>query len=54
MDLNDLRIAVTVVSMLTFVGIALWAWSHRNQARFDEAAELPFADEPTQRGARDE
>jgi cytochrome c oxidase cbb3-type subunit 4 len=45
MDLNDLRSAVTVVSMLTFVGIALWAWSQRNRARFEEAALLPFVDE---------
>ena len=52
MDLNDLRSAVTVVSMLTFVGIALWAWSRRNQARFDEAAQLPFVDE--RRGAQHE
>jgi cytochrome c oxidase cbb3-type subunit IV len=45
MDLNDLRSIVTVVSMLTFVGIVAWAWSRSNRARFDEAARLPFADE---------
>ncbi len=54
MDLNDLRSAVTVVSMLSFVGIALWAWSRRNQARFDEAAQLPFVDESSRRGAQHE
>jgi cytochrome c oxidase cbb3-type subunit IV len=45
MDINDLRSTVTVVSLLTFVGIILWAWSKRNQASFDEAAQLPFKDE---------
>jgi len=45
MDINDLRSLVTVVSLLLFIGIAVWAWSKRNQARFDEAAQLPFQDE---------
>jgi cytochrome c oxidase cbb3-type subunit IV len=31
-----------VVSLLTFVGIVVWAYSKRNQSAFDEAARLPF------------
>ena len=42
MDVNTLRIAVTVVSFITFVGILVWAWSRRNAASFEEAAQLPF------------
>ncbi len=42
MDINDLRSIVTVVSLLTFVGIVVWAWSKRNKPNFDEAARLPF------------
>ncbi|MBS0315832.1 MAG: cbb3-type cytochrome c oxidase subunit 3 [Proteobacteria bacterium] len=42
LDVNDVRIAVTVLSMLFFIGICFWAYSRRNRARFDEAAELPF------------
>jgi cytochrome c oxidase cbb3-type subunit 4 len=45
MEINDLRSAVTVVSLLTFLGIVAWAWSRRNKAGFDEAAQLPFQDE---------
>ncbi|MEZ5643582.1 MAG: cbb3-type cytochrome c oxidase subunit 3 [Burkholderiaceae bacterium] len=45
MDVNDLRSIVTVVSLLTFVGIVVWAWSKRNQADFEEAAQLPFKDD---------
>ncbi len=45
MDLNDLRSIVTVVSLLTFLGIVAWAWSRGNKDRFDEAARLPFEDE---------
>lgn len=45
MDINDLRSIVTVVSLLTFLGIVGWAWSRRNQANFQEAAQLPFQEE---------
>lgn len=42
MNINDLRSIVTVISLLTFVGIVAWAWSKRNQSAFEEAAQLPF------------
>ena len=45
MDVNDLRSIVTLVSMLTFAGIVVWAWKRSNRANFDEAAMLPFAEE---------
>lgn len=45
MDVNDFRSIVTVISLLVFLGIVWWAWSKRNQARFDEAAQLPFQDD---------
>jgi cytochrome c oxidase cbb3-type subunit 4 len=45
MDVNDFRSIVTVISLLVFLGIVWWAWSKRNQARFDEAAQLPFKDD---------
>jgi cytochrome c oxidase cbb3-type subunit IV len=41
-DVNVLRVLVTVISFLVFVGIVAWAWSRRNKAAFDEAAQLPF------------
>ena len=44
MDVNDLRTLITVVSFVVFVGIVIWAWSSRQRNRFDEAANLPFAD----------
>lgn len=45
MDINDLRSIVTVVSFLTFLGIVWWAYGVKsNRQRFEEAANLPFAD----------
>ncbi len=44
MDINDLRSIVTVVSFLTFLGIIWFAYPKGNKKRFDEAANLPFAE----------
>ncbi|MFM7000632.1 MAG: cbb3-type cytochrome oxidase subunit 3 [Limnohabitans sp.] len=45
MDINTLRSIVTVVTFVIFLGIIWWAMSRRNQADFDEAAQLPFRQE---------
>ena len=43
MDVNDLRIAVTVISLLVFLCLIGWVGLARNRAGFEEAARLPFA-----------
>lgn len=43
--INDLRSIMTVVSLVTFLGIVWWAFSRGNSARFDEAARLPLSDD---------
>jgi cytochrome c oxidase cbb3-type subunit 4 len=42
LDINTLRSMATVVSFVTFIGIIVWAYSRRNAADFEEAANLPF------------
>jgi cytochrome c oxidase cbb3-type subunit IV len=42
MDVNTLRILATLASLVTFIGIAGWAYWRPNRARFEEAARLPF------------
>lgn len=50
MDINELRSVMTVVSLLTFLGIVWWAFGVKgNKQRFEEAANLPFADEEAER-----
>jgi cytochrome c oxidase cbb3-type subunit 4 len=50
MDINEMRSIVTVVSLLTFLGIVWWAYGVKaNKQRFEEAANLPFADEGADR-----
>lgn len=38
MGINELRVAVTLVSLAVFIGIVVWAW----RGQFDAAAQLPF------------
>ncbi len=45
MDVNDLRAAVTVASLVLFLALVVHTWSRRRAAEHDEAARLPFADE---------
>jgi cytochrome c oxidase cbb3-type subunit 4 len=35
----------TIVVMVVFVGIVLWAWSSKRARDFDEAANLPFTED---------
>ena len=42
MDVNDLRIATTVVSFAIFIGILVWAFSKRNKEDFEAASKLPL------------
>ena len=48
MDINTLRVAVTVVSFVTFIGIFLWAYSSGPRKGFAEAAKLPLLEDPAQ------
>jgi len=47
MDINDLRSAVTVVSLLLFVALVAWTYARSRKAAFEEAAHLPFMEEGT-------
>lgn len=52
-SINDLRSAATVVSFLTFLGIVWWAYGLKSsRKRFEEAANLPFADVDAERFER--
>lgn len=42
MDINDLRSAVTLLSLLLFVALMAWTWRPRARREHDAAARLPF------------
>jgi len=50
MDINDFRGLITLVTMLTYLGVCWWAYSSRNRSRFEEDARIPFADEQEHTG----
>lgn len=35
----------TIVVMVLFIGIVLWAWSGKRKQHFDEAANIPFSED---------
>jgi len=45
MDINDLRGLSTLFLMFAFIGLCIWAYSSKRKPYFDDAANLPFADE---------
>lgn len=44
-DINVLRGIATLLVMLAFLGLCGWAYSSKRKTHFDEAAQIPFADD---------
>lgn len=45
MDINFLRGVATIIVMAAFLSICWWAYIYRSKESFEDAAQLPFADE---------
>jgi cbb3-type cytochrome oxidase subunit 3 len=45
MDINSLRIGVTVAGLIAFVLLVFWVYSKNNRAHFHEAGKLPFLED---------
>lgn len=43
MDINYLRMVMTVLAFIAFIGIVAWAYSRERKGEFDDAAGLPFS-----------
>ena len=46
MDIGTLRGIGTILVFVAFIGVVLWAYNGKRKSSFDEAANLPFADDP--------
>ena len=42
---TQFQIVWTIVVMIIFIGIVLWAWSGRRKESFNEAANIPLEEE---------
>jgi cytochrome c oxidase cbb3-type subunit 4 len=49
MGIGTVRGLVTLFVMLAFVGLVFWAYSRRRKADFDEMAQLPFHEYPSEK-----
>ena len=45
MDINTLRGLATVFALTAFLAVCFWAYSGKRTKDFDDAANLPFADD---------
>jgi cytochrome c oxidase cbb3-type subunit 4 len=45
MDYSLVQSIWTLVVLVLFVGIVLWAWSGKRKKDFDEAANIPFTED---------
>jgi cytochrome c oxidase cbb3-type subunit IV len=52
-ELNDIRVVITVLGFVCFVGICIWAYSKHAKKGFEEAAQLPFTDDDLPADRRD-
>lgn len=53
-EVGTLRGLGTLLVFVAFIGVVLWAYSSKRKSSFDEAANLPFADDKPKAKARDE
>jgi len=44
-DINFLRGVSTILVMIGFTGVCLWAYSSKRKEEFDQAAQMPFAED---------
>lgn len=54
MDINDLRGISTAFLLCAFIGLVIWAYSGKQKKEFDEAANLPFADDDSLQNGKQE
>ncbi len=47
MSLATLHSIWTVLLVILFIGIVIWAWSGRSKKSFEEASRLPLEDDDT-------
>ena len=51
MDFTLIQSLWSIVILVTFIGIVLWAYSSKRKTAFDEAARLPFEDDAPAAGS---
>lgn len=45
LDINTLRGLATLLLLIAFIGMCFWVYSKKRKKTYEDAANLPFADE---------
>jgi cytochrome c oxidase cbb3-type subunit 4 len=56
MDYSLIQSVWTIVVLVLFIGIVLWAFSSKRRRHFEEAAQIPFTEdtpEPTEKNSKE-
>jgi cytochrome c oxidase cbb3-type subunit 4 len=45
MDINTIRGALTIILMIAFLGLVVWAWSNKRKETFDKLSRMPLEED---------
>jgi cytochrome c oxidase cbb3-type subunit 4 len=48
MDINTIRGVLTIVLMIAFLGLVVWAWSSKRKETFDKLSQMPLEEDDGQ------
>ena len=48
MDINTIRGVLTVILMIAFLGLVIWAWSSKRKDTFDKLSQMPLEEDDGQ------
>lgn len=53
MDIGTILSGWTLLCLIVFVAICVWAWSGKRKSTFEDAARIPFNEDSTTSGSED-
>ena len=45
MDINTIRGVLTIVLIIAFLGLVVWAWSSKRKETFDKLSQMPLEED---------
>jgi cytochrome c oxidase cbb3-type subunit 4 len=53
MDINTIRAALTIILIIAFLGLVVWAWSSKRKETFDKLSQMPLEEDDGQAPEQD-
>ena len=53
MDINIIRGVLTIVLIIAFLGLVIWAWSSKRKETFDKLSQMPLEEDDGQAPEQD-